>query len=406
MSTEDAREAQTTDSAAEAPALLVRQPGLMSSIQDQGRPGMAALALSRGGAVDLYAAATANRLVGNDPADAVLEVTGPGPCLEIPCDLWLASFGARHVVRAEEVAGRPLRSPIVLPLQRPVFLPAASVLRWDGPTAGWRSWVAVAGGIRSPMILASRSAHLAAAIGPGKLAKGSAIKLLPRAEAVSRNRARHLLREAAFNRAHQLGEPAWPRWCLADPIPRGWPLINLPVLPGRHWPALTEATRLLLLSQEWAVSAQSNRQGLRLEPLAGKGASLDATGFGALASEAMALGTVQLPPSGCPVILLAEHQTTGGYPRVLEVASAAIGLLAQASGGSRIRFHCVGLGEADGMLEDLARIQARVAQSLADCYRGWQVTALAPSPHGRPHPNPHARPIPSPHTRPNPGTHI
>jgi hypothetical protein len=120
----------------------------------------------------------------------------------------------------------------------------------------------------------------------------------------------------------------------------------------------------------------------------------------------MALGTVQLPPSGCPVILLAEHQTTGGYPRVLEVASAAIGLLAQASGGSRIRFHCVGLGEADGMLEDLARIQARVAQSLADCYRGWQVTALAPSPHARPHPNPHARPIPSPHTRPNPGTHI
>lgn len=378
MSTTDRCEAGTPVDAARAPALLVRQPGLMSSIQDQGRPDMAALALSRGGAVDPHAAATANLLVGNDPSDAVLEVTGPGPRLEIPCDLWLASFGARHVVRAEEVAGRPLRSPLMLPLQRPVFLPAASVLHWDAPTAGWRSWVAFAGGISSPVILASRSAHLAAAIGPGKLARGSAIRLLPGAEAVSRSRARHLLRDAAFDRAHQLGEAAWPRWCLADPIPRAWPLIDLPVLPGRHWPALTEETRSLLLAREWAVSAQSNRQGLRLEPLAGEGAALDATGFAELASEAVALGTVQLPPSGCPVILLAEHQTTGGYPRVLEVASAAIGLLAQASGGSHIRFHCVSLAEADSMVEDLARTRERVAQSLADRYRGGQAAAHRP----------------------------
>ena len=352
-----------------APALAVLRAGLMSSIQDQGRPNMAAIALSRGGAVDPLAAATANRLVGNNPDEAVLEVTGPGPRIEVPCDLWLASFGARHELRAEGLGGHPLRTPLPLPLQRPFFLPAASVVHWDAPAAGWRSWIAVAGGIRNDPVLGSRSAHLASGIGPGKLVAGSTLALLHEVEAISRIRARHLLGDAVYRRAQHHGQPAWPRWHLIEPIPQGWPLIDLPVLEGRHWSRLDAERRALLLEQPWAVSAQSNRQGLRLEAVAGQGKAIAVEGLGSLASEAVGLGTVQLPPSGAPVILLAEHQTTGGYLRVLEVASAACGLLAQACGRSRIRFHRIGLAAADAMAEAQATAHERLAAGLADHYR-------------------------------------
>lgn len=340
----------------------------MTSVQDQGRPSMAALALSRGGAADLDAAATANRLVGNGPADAVLEITGPGPRLEIPCDLWLASFGARHALLAEAIAGRPLHNPIALPLHRPLFVPAASILRWDAPSAGWRSWIAFAGGLQGEVVLGSRSAHLAAGIGAGMLGAASRIALSHDAEHLSRRRALGVLGDRAFSRAHQFGEAAWPRWQLADPLPLGWPRMDIPVLAGRHWNLLDEASRGQLLAQEWTVSPQSNRQGLRLDVVAGSGKAIAASGLANLASEAVGLGTVQLPPAGCPVILLAEHQTTGGYPRVLEVASAGCGLLAQACGRCRIRFQRISLAQADQMSEDLALRRQRLALGLRDRY--------------------------------------
>jgi allophanate hydrolase subunit 2 len=105
------------------------------------------------------------------------------------------------------------------------------------------------------------------------------------------------------------------------------------------------------LSQAWKVSAQSNRQGLRLQ-----GEPIETSGLPQLASEPVCFGTVQLPPGGEPVILLAEHQTTGGYPRVLEVASAAEGLLAQAGAGCLIRFRLIGLDEADALAQQQARL--------------------------------------------------
>ena len=111
-----------------------------------------------------------------------------------------------------------------------------------------------------------------------------------------------------------------------------------------------EAARDALFEQDWTVGAQSNRQGLRLH-----GRAVDTRGLPQLASEPVSVGTVQLPPAGEPVILLAEHQTTGGYPRILEVASAAEHLLAQAGAGCRVRFRRVGLDEAD----DLTRRRAR-----------------------------------------------
>lgn len=325
-----------------AASLEVLKPGLLTSVQDQGRPGRAAIALSRGGAVDRRAMALANALVGNVPEAAGLEITGPGPTLRLEADAWIACVGARQACRVarEDDAGpgQPL------PGRRPVFVPAGALLRWQAPEAGWRSWFAVAGGLALPEVLGSRSAHLAAGIGPARLAAGDRLPLAPDSPALARARAAAVLRREDPS----TGRP-WPAWHLPEDLPPAWPELELPVLAGRHFALLSAAARRALLGASWTVDAQSNRQGLRLH-----GEPLDTRGLPQLASEPVGFGTVQLPPAGRPVVLLAEHQTTGGYPRVLEVAAAAEPLLAQAAPGCRIRFRVVELDEADRLAQRLA----------------------------------------------------
>lgn len=332
------------------PIVEVLKPGLLTTVQDAGRPGQARIALSRGGAMDRGALALANAMVGNAPDEAGLEITGPGPTLRFHCDAWIASVGARHgLTRA---AGSEGGAGLALPTQRPVFVTAGSVLRWQAPPVGWRSWLAVAGGLALPAVLGSRSTHLAAGIGPAPLAAALRLPLAAQAQGLARRRAATVLRRAD----PAAGRP-WPSWQASEDLPPEWPSIELPVLAGRHLDLLPAESRRSLLDQSWTVSPQSNRQGMRL-----LGQALDTRALPQLASEPVSLGTVQLPPSGEPVILLAEHQTTGGYPRILEVASAGEHLLAQAGAGCRIRFRLVALDEADR----LARHRSRgFAQRLA-----------------------------------------
>jgi biotin-dependent carboxylase-like uncharacterized protein len=326
-----------------AAAVEVLKPGLLATVQDQGRPGQAHIGLSRGGAMDRNSMALANALVGNLPDEAGLEITGPGPTLVFRCDAWIASIGARHLlVRVSGEEGAP---GAVLPTQRPLFVPAGAALRWQAPAIGWRSWLAIAGGLALPRILASRSAHLASGIGPGRLAAGQRLALADHARVTASLRAATVLERRDPGRRRR-----WPSWHVAEDLPPEWPSIDLPVLAGRHLDLLSAPARESLLGQHWTVGAQSNRQGLRVQ-----GRAVDAGGLPQIASEPVGFGTVQLPPAGEPVILLAEHQTTGGYPRILEVASAAEHLLAQAGPGCRIRFRLVGLEEADRLARQKAR---------------------------------------------------
>ena len=363
-----------------ASIIEVIKPGLLDSVQDGGRPGQAAMALSRGGAMDRDAMALANALVGNAMDEAVLELTGPGPELRFFCDAWIACVGAHHrIIRREATASTKAGASdrgVSVPTHRPVFVAAGSVLRWQAPELGWRSWLAVAGGLSLPQVLGSRSAHLAANLGPGRLLAGDRLALVDDAESLARQRA-----EMVLGTAPALSRRAWPAWLIADPLPRGWPIIALPVLAGRHFGALSSQARDALLGQTWTVGPQSNRQGLRLH-----GQPLDTRALPQLASEPVSVGTVQLPPAGEPVILLAEHQTTGGYPRVLEVASAAAPLLAQAGAGCRVRLHLIGLEEADRLAQQQVReftLRLRaVRQACGDPSDPVQVTH--PSEQGRP----------------------
>lgn len=341
-------------------SIEVIKAGLLDSVQDLGRSGQARIALSRGGAMDRGAMVLANVLVGNAPDAAGLEITGPGPTLRLHCDVWIACVGARHVlVRLPDAAGAAAEA---LPIGRPMFVAAGSLLRWQAPPVGWRSWIAVAGGLALPRVLDSRSAHLAAGIGPARLEAGRRLPLHPHVVDLSHRRAAAVL-GVPNPEATPPWARAWPRWQVAEDLPPDWPRIDLPVLAGRHFERLSAAAREALFDQDWTVGAQSNRQGLRLH-----GRAMDTRGLPELASEPVSIGTVQLPPAGEPVILLAEHQTTGGYPRVLEVASAAEHLLAQAGAGCRIRLTLVGLDDAD----ELARRKARELEiRLAGVRQAW-----------------------------------
>lgn len=306
------------------------RPGLLSTVQDLGRPGRLGMALSQGGALDVSAMQLANALVGNHPADAVLEITAVGPTIRFPQATSLAWTGADFGMEVQHM-GQTTRHRAS---HRPVVLPADSLVRWTPPTQGFRAWVALAGGINTPQLLGGRSSHLAAGLGPARLQGGETFPLGRTAEERV---------DALRNRLAQttLVGLCVPRWSIPLQLPRDPSVLTLACFPGRHHDLLSPAQKSQLWQSSYGVHPQSSRQGLRLEA-----APMTDYCAATIASEPVRCGTVQLPPEGIPYILLVEHQTTGGYPRVLEVCSTMAMALAQAGPAARLRFVPTTLGEA------------------------------------------------------------
>lgn len=339
--------------------IRIEKPGLLTSIQDQGRVGFLHLALSRGGAMDRHQLAIANLLIGNDASDAGLELTGLGPTIVFPQQTGIALTGAWVEAVLISADGATCRiSP-----GRPVIVPAGSTIRWAAPAAGFRSWLAVSGGIDAPLLLASRASHLAAEIGASRIGQPTTLALT----AQSTHRTNLLSQRIALDpvgvKITELGSASTTvtttRWSVPSSTPKSWPMIELSVLPGRHFDGLDDADKKLLFSQAWQVSARSNRQGLALE-----GVALSTVGFSNLDSEPVREGTVQLPPAGKPFVLLAEHQSTGGYPRILEVVSAMEAELAQAGPSARVVFKLVDLEQADKLRQQKLTEMQQMGQAV------------------------------------------
>jgi len=295
-----------------------------------------------GGAMDRFALRLANLLVGNAEGEAVLEVTLLGPLLELQADVLLSITGANLFATLDE---RPL------PLDRAVHARAGARLAFNHPLAGCRAYVAFAGGIDVPVVLGSRATYVRAGLGglDGRaLAIGDVLPLGKPGE-----RSRRLAAGIPVGRIAHWGPGP-------HPAARIGQNIEVRALRGSHFDALQpEAARALLApaagteaqpavptgappQSEWfVVSGESDRMGYRLE-----GPSLELAEPLELVSQPVAFGTVQLPPGGKPIVLMADRQTTGGYPRVLEVISADLPLLAQAPPGTHVRFREVSLDEA------------------------------------------------------------
>ncbi|WP_308379289.1 biotin-dependent carboxyltransferase family protein [Streptomyces sp. ISL-43] len=283
-------------------ALEVLRQGALTTVQDLGRPGYAHLGVPRSGALDTGAHALANRLLGNPPRAAVLETTLDGVALRaLGGPLVVAVTGAPCGVR---VCGRAAA------WGAPVLLRAGAELEVGRAESGVRSYVAVRGGFAVEPVLGSRSTDLLSGLGPPVLAAGA------------------LLPVGAPGPDPVAGVDA-----LAAPGPPSELVLPLRLGPRADWFERESVTGRLLRAR-YVVSAASNRIGLRTE-----GPPLARARAGELPSEGMVLGAVQVPPDGRPVVFLADHPVTGGYPVVGVVPPGpALDAAAQARPGAGVRF--------------------------------------------------------------------
>jgi len=277
--------------------ILVLAAGPLTTVQDLGRPGWAHLGVPPSGALDPDALRLANRLVGNPEPAAGLEVTFGGLAVELSAPGWIALTGAPAALT---VGGRPAA------LYAPVPVPAGVKVAVGVPVEGVRTYLAVAGGIAVPPVLGSRATDVLSGLGPAPLSTGDSLPLGAPARSPS-----------TVDCA-----PAWP--------PAAGPLRLYPG-PRADW--FTGAALERLTGSAYEVSVDSNRIGVRLT-----GPVLERERFGELPSEGLVTGAVQVPASGQPVVFLADHPTTGGYPVIGVVDPRDLAAAAQARPGSRIRF--------------------------------------------------------------------
>jgi biotin-dependent carboxylase-like uncharacterized protein len=301
--------------------LEILDGGLATTIQDGGRPDWAHLGVPQSGACDSWSLAVANLLVGGDPAAAALEMTLVGPTLVARTAMIVglagADLGGRAGRGARFVSGRRLAP------GRSHRLEAGETISFpgDGPDRRARAYVAVAGGIDVPEVLGSRATCLAAGFGgiDGRMLRaGDVIQERERAQSTASGEG------AAF------AERVWP----ADPdAPAGESVLRIVAGPAAGAEALVDSP--------WRVASEADRVGLRLD-----GGPLPEGIAGEAISQGVPWGAIQVPPDGRPILLGADHQTTGGYPVVAVVITADRPILGQLRPGAEVRFRTISREEA------------------------------------------------------------
>jgi len=295
-----------------ASVLRVEEPGMFTTVQDLGRPGRRAAGVPPGGAMDRFALVAANLLVGNPEGAAALECALSGPTLVAQRSCLVAATGADFGLTLNGIAA---------PAWTGVFLSEGDRLAFTGRSWGARVYIAVAGGLEGDRWLGSAATYLLAARGGvhGRTLKaGDELSLAadpPRPAVVGR--------------------------CLPDGLRPAYGLEpELAAMRGPHARLLSPASRRAFFRERWRVSRDADRMGYRLEgePLQVKGEEL--VSFG------LAMGCVQVPPAGQPILLMADHQTAGGYPVVAAVARCDLPLAAQLLPGERLGFREVAVEAA------------------------------------------------------------
>lgn len=320
-------------------SILVNKPGLLTTVQDGGRHGLQHIGVVPCGAMDGIALAFANALVGNTPADAALEVTVLGPDLLFEEDALVALCGAQFDARLNGAT---------LPLDRPVLAGKGDRLQVVRAVGGSRAYLAVAGGIATAPVLGSRSTYIPAGFGglEGRaLRMGDRLPLVKDSARLAAARYARLQSKKVFDGA--VRSVAWSVPALTRPERE--PIV-VHAMEGRHHDLFDAAAQRAFFEATWRVSPDSNRMGFRLT-----GPVLARTRAAEINSEPACLGTVQVPSGGQPIALMADHQTTGGYPKIAEIAAADVPRLAQLAPGGSVRFARCTLEQAGELRRVLRR---------------------------------------------------
>jgi biotin-dependent carboxylase-like uncharacterized protein len=306
-------------------ALVATAPGPLSTVQDAGRWGHLRSGVSPAGAMDMIALAAANLLAGNPPGEAAIEFTLVGGEFELDgASARLAVVGDADVTLAGSAIG-PWRSFVLRQGER---------VRIGALRHGARGYVAVAGGLATPLQMGSRSTHARSGLGGGPLRAGDRIPLA---------------RPAATEGAETALDPA------------ALPYLPLPirVVLGPQDDRFTPAGIAAFLGGEYTVTREADRMGYRLE-----GPEIEhRDGFNTI-SDAVLTGSIQVPGTRKPIVLMADRQTTGGYPRIATAATASLPTLAQLTPGDRLRFLAVDVDTARALLADQMARMAALGQAL------------------------------------------
>jgi antagonist of KipI len=305
--------------------LEVIAPGPLSTVQDLGRTGMQHLGFSPGGATDRYAAALGNRLLQNDPAAAVIEITLGNASFRFHRAAGIAITGADASPRLD---GRPLL------LWQTYTAPAGSVLRFEQTTRGARTYLCMRGGVDVPVVLGSRSTDLLARLGGYN---GRALRAGDRLPIGATHRPRGEQRVPLAIR------PLYQR------------LMLVRTVPGPQDGAFSPLSRSTFFSSLYRVSPRADRTGLFLD-----GPRLFHVRGADILSEGVTAGSVQVPGTGAPLVLLAEHRSMGGYPKIATVCSTDLPRLGQARPGDLILFVPVDHDAARQARRALERLMAGI----------------------------------------------
>jgi antagonist of KipI len=300
-------------------ALQVEKPGLLTTVQDLGRPNAIGAGVQAGGAMDRFAHSAANALVGNDPAAATLECTLRGPTLVAERTCLVAITGADFDAHVNGVPA---------PAWTSLLINRGDRLTFAGRRDGARIYIALAGGIEADRWLGSLSTNLIA--GRGGM------------------HGRPLISGDLLNAAGESSQGAAAGRRVPEDLRPAYRDHTLYAMPGPHLKRLDPESRQALFQATYRLSGESDRMGYRLE-----GPRLTAVGE-ELLSFGLVAGAVQIPGSGQPILLMADYQTAGGYPVVATVVSASLPTAAQLLPGDELRFASVTPTRAQEMRKALA----------------------------------------------------
>ena len=326
-------------------SLSLTRAGFLTSVQDLGRNGFRQFGVSLGGALDVFALRVANLLAGNDESDAGLEITLGGMRMRFEDKRVIAWCGGEFDVRVGSTA---------LPAGHSCLLNADDELTINQPKVGCRAWLTISGGIDVPFVLGSRSTDLRANFGglDGRaLRDGDGLPLGKQSE-FSRSLI-DLLRE---QRVASWSSPAeWSSSAKTETVLR--------IIRGVDWSRFNDVTIQRLTRDAFVVSSDSDRMGVRFD-----GPELRRNDDVDLVSEAVAPGTIQVPPNGRPILLLGDCQTIGGYPKIAHVITVDLPLAVQLHAGDRVRFSEVSIADAYRFLLERERQleRFRIGLSLHD----------------------------------------
>jgi antagonist of KipI len=323
---------------------------MLSTLQDRGRYGFQHLGVPVSGAMDFFSHRIANILVDNDADEATLEITLLGPRLRFDDEALIALCGADL---------SPAIDGIPVPEGKPVRVRAGAVLDFGACVAGCRACLAIHGGFDVPVVMGSRSTYETAGLGG---LHGRALRqhdVLPVGPAKASPYPGLALELAGSSQPF-----CAPKWSVNQHIEKlGRSPQIVRIVAGRHWDAFPAAARTALTDSGFRVAADSNRMGCRLE-----GPGILADGALEILSEAVTFGTIQIPASGQPIVLMADRQTVGGYPKIAEVIGVDLHLLAQLRPGDQLRFELVSLAQAQALWlkreQEIITIRAAVEKHL------------------------------------------